>query len=415
MNWEMLTNSKLIENLGWTLVHTIWQISLIAFLLSLILRIFKNFSANARYLLAVTALGFAFILPLATFVQLTNDSAQNQSADKTFTAETANPVKSREPLPDNSQLLTNGNLQTVKLSNENNYLSFTNLQKNLNQTLLSLLPMFVLLWILGVSVFTFRLGGGVWQLRKYKTQEVSAPCEDWQKRFSALCKKLKIIQTVKILQSNLIETPIVVGWLKPLILVPTSVFLQMNPRELEAILAHELAHIRRFDNLVNFVQSFVEILFFYHPCVWWMSAVIRREREFACDDAVTGTLENPHTVYARALANLEEIRRTAKENAPPNLSMAATGGKLMLRINRILEKNTERQNPKQTLWSASLAFLLISAVVLSVFWTDSSFDVNAQSKGKNKKMAIGFVSIPPLGRVSDARKDAEATNRSRYK
>ncbi|MEJ7698910.1 MAG: M56 family metallopeptidase [Pyrinomonadaceae bacterium] len=143
------------------------------------------------------------------------------------------------------------------------------------------------------------------------------------------------------------------------------------------------------------MQSFVEILFFYHPCVWWMSAVIRREREFACDDAVTGTLENPHTVYARALANLEEIRRTAKENAPPKLSMAATGGKLMLRINRILEKNTERQNPKQTLWSASLAFLLISAVVLSVFWTDSSFDVNAQGKPKDKKMAIGFVSIPP--------------------
>jgi hypothetical protein len=127
-----------------------------------------------------------------------------------------------------------------------------------------------------------------------------------------------------------------------------------------------------------------------------MSAVIRREREFACDDAVTGTLENPHTVYARALANLEEIRRTAKENAPPKLSMAATGGKLMLRINRILEKNTERQNPKHTLWSAvGLAFLLISAVVLSVFWTDSSFDVNAQGKPKDKKMAIGFVSIPP--------------------
>ncbi len=92
-------------------------------------------------------------------------------------------------------------------------------------------------------------------------------------------------------------------------------FLQMNPRELEAILAHELAHIRRFDNLVNLAQSFVEILFFYHPCVWWMSAIIRREREFACDDAVVmmEMFENPHTVYASALANLEEIRRMAKE------------------------------------------------------------------------------------------------------
>jgi len=127
--------------------------------------------------------------------------------------------------------------------------------------------------------------------------------------------------------------------------------------------------------------------------VWWISAQVRREREFACDDAVTETPGNPHIVYASALADLEEIRRLTKEKTP-SLIMAASGGKLMQRINRILQKNTERQNPKQTLWSASLAFLLISAVMLSVFWTDSGFDVNAQSKTRNKKMAIGFVSIP---------------------
>jgi hypothetical protein len=158
------------------------------------------------------------------------------------------------------------------------------------------------------------------------------------------------------------------------------------------------------------MQSFVEILFFYHPCVWWISAVIRREREFACDDAVTEMFENPHTVYASALANLEEIRRLTRKKTPSFL-MAASGGKLMQRINRILEKNTERQNPKQSLWSASLAFLLISAVVLSVFWTDSSFEVNAQSKARDKKMAIGFVSIPPLDRMGNAPKDADATAR----
>jgi len=395
MNWDILTNSKLIADLGWTLIHAGWQISLISFVLFLTLRILKNFSANARYLMATAALGFALVLPLATFVQLTGDSARNNLAGKISVSENANSVKNREMLPDNIPPSTSNNLQIVNLPSENTFFSLESFQKNLNQTLSSFLPMFVLLWIFGVGVFTFRLGGGVWELHKYKTLEVSKPCEDWQKRFSALCEKLKIDQTVRILQSNRIKTPIVVGWLKPLILVPTSVFLQMNPRELEAILAHELAHIRRFDNLVNFAQSFVEILFFYHPCVWWMSAMIRREREFACDDAVVKMFKNPHTVYARALANLEEIRRTAKENAPPKLSMAATGGKLMLRINRILEKNTERQNPKQTLWSASLAFLLISAVVSSIFWTDSSFDVNAQSKLKNKKMAIGFVSIPP--------------------
>ena len=413
MKWEILTNSKLIENLGWTLIYTIWQISLIAFVLFLILRICKNFSANARYLLAVAALGFAFVLPLATFVQLTNDLAQNQLAEKISTWESASLVKRREALPDNFPPSPSNNLETADFSGGNSFFSLDSFQKNLNQTLSSFLPVIVLLWILGVGAFTFRLGGGIWQLHRYKTLEVSKPIKDWQQRFSALCEKLNIRQSVRILQSNLIKTPIVVGWLKPLILMPTSVFLQMNPRELEAILAHELAHIRRFDNLVNLAQSFVEILFFYHPCVWWMSAVIRREREFACDDAVVMVemFENPHTIYASALANLEEIRRTAKENHTPKLSMAATGGKLMLRINRILQKNTERQNPKQTLWSAGLALMLISAVLTNVFWSDSSFDVNAQSQPKNKKMAIGFVSIPPLDRSENPPKDADATMR----
>jgi beta-lactamase regulating signal transducer with metallopeptidase domain len=412
MIWSILINSKLIENLGWTLIHASWQISLIAFVLFLALRICKNFSANARYILAVAAFGFAFILPLATFLQLINESSQIRRADKITASENASSVKSLEPMPDNFVRSTNDNPETANLLSENRFFSLESFQKSLSQSITSLLPTFVSLWILGVGFFTFRLGNGVLHVRKYKTLGISEPCEDWQKRFSSLCEKLKIEQTVKLLQSNFIKTPIVVGWLKPLILVPTSVFLQMNPLELETILAHELAHIRRFDNLVNFAQSFVEILFFYHPCVWWMSAVVRREREFACDDAVVKMFENPHTVYASALANLEEIRQTAKENAPPKLSMAASGGKLMLRINRILEKNTERQNPKHTLWSAvGLALLLISAISTTLFWSDSRFDVNAQSKMKNKKMAIGFVSIPPLDRMENPPKDADATAR----
>jgi beta-lactamase regulating signal transducer with metallopeptidase domain len=410
MNWEILTNSKLIENLGWTLVHSVWQIVLIAFILFLVLQISNKHSANARYLFAVATLGFAFVLPLATFVQFADDSAQNQFSEKFFTAETSNLLKNEAQPPENFTLSANDKLQTANLPDENVFLSFANLQKHFKQNLVSALPMFVLLWIFGVGIFAFRLCGGVWQLHTYKTRGVLLPNKHWEERFSVLCGKLRIVQTVKLLQSNRIETPVVVGWLKPLILVPSSVFLQMNPQQLETILAHELIHIRRYDNLVNFAQSFVEILFFYHPCVWWISAVIRREREFACDDAVTETPGNPHIVYASALANLEEIRRLTKEKTP-SFSMAASGGKLMQRINRILEKNTERQNPKQSLWSASLAFLLISAVVFSVFWTDSGFDVNAQVKTRDKKMAIGFVSIPPLDRMENPPKDADATAR----
>jgi len=411
MNLEILANSTLVENLGWTLVASVWQIGLIAIVLSLVLHFFKNLSANARYLLAVAALGLTLVLPLATFVRLQNDSAQNQFSNKTYDSENADFIKAKTAILDNRLPLPQNKLQPTNLANENAFFSFENIQENFKANLASVLPLIVSVWVFGVGIFTFRLTGGVWQLHKYKTREIVDAEIEWQKKFATLCTRLKITQTVKLLQSTRVKTPIVVGWLKPVILIPASVFLQMNPAELETILAHELLHVRRYDNFVNFAQSFIEILFFYHPCGWWISGVVRREREFACDEAVLKMLDSPRCVYATALANLEEIRLRANKTLP-QISMAATGGKLMQRIERILQKNTERQlNSKHSLWSASLALLLFSVVLTSIFSTQTSVPVNAQTKIKDKKIAVGFVSIPHVERLNDPPKDSDATAR----
>ncbi|MCY7375855.1 MAG: polysaccharide deacetylase family protein [Pyrinomonadaceae bacterium] len=271
-------------------------------------------------------------------------------------------------------------------------------------------------WILGVLISAFRLTGGIWQLRIYKTRQISEPNEDWQAKFADLCERLKIKQTVKLVQSKIVETPMVIGWLKPIVLVPASVFLWMNAGELETILAHELFHIRRRDYLVNFIQSFIEILFFYHPLAWWISANIRRERECACDDAVVKMPENSNIIYANALANLEEFRRSAKQTTSPVLVAAVNGGKLMKRIERIINKNKNAGTGKfqNSLWSASLVFGLISAFVFALFSAMQQSPVNAQSKlsdNKNRKMAVGFVSIPPVDRMENPPKDADATAR----
>lgn len=401
MNREILINSNLIENIGWTLVHSVWQITLVAAVLFLIFWIFKNLSANARYLFSVCALSLIFLLTLATFVSFNNHSSQYQLNDASRSQDISSAKSDIRPTEDYPIL--NGEKSSSTSTAKFRYFSFENLPGSFRQNLASALPFIAWLWIFGVGFYTLRLGGGVWQLRKYKTQEIFEPEPKWQKRFSDLCEKFKIAQNVRLLQSNLIETPIVVGWLKPLILVPASAFLQMPPRQLETILAHELVHIRRYDNLLNFLQSFVEILFFYHPCVWWISAEIRREREFACDDAVLETLESPRLVYADALANLEEIRLLANKKTPP-VAVAASGGKLMKRIERIIEKNTEikQLSPKQSFWSASLALLLISAVLISVFSAQTALSVNAKNEINEKKLAIGFVSIPPGDRVNPA-------------
>lgn len=392
MNLENFINSKIVENLGWTLLHSIWQIALIAFVLFVLLKFFRASSANARYFVAVFALGLAVVLSVITFSQLTISSNLNHLQNTIVNSDFKEKINGDFLQAEDFSTLGKSEIQIGEITDEKPLISIENLQNIFNENLSAVLPLLVILWFLGVMFFALRLIGGAWQLHIYKTREISEPTNEWLEKFAALCDKLKIRQTVKFLQSNLIETPVVIGWLKPAILVPASVFLNISPQQLETIIAHELVHIRRYDALVNLAQSFIEILFFYHPCVWWISSVIRNEREFAADEAVIKMLENSHIVYANALANLEEIRLSANKTASSVL-VAANGGNLMQRITKILQKNTERKHVNSA-WSAMLALALLSAVLLTVFSFNTGSFVNAQTKMKNKKIAVGFVSIP---------------------
>ncbi|HEX8287959.1 MAG TPA: M56 family metallopeptidase [Pyrinomonadaceae bacterium] len=412
MNWENIVHSKIVENLGWTLAHSLWQIGLVAFVLFLLLQFTKKLSANFRYLISVFALVVSFGLPVVTYVHF----AGNREAG-IFTPKTIRPTFTEESIKENNS--TENYRAPVKLErqssdsiNENVFGSIENLRGFFANNFPAVLPFLVGLWFAGITIFSFRLCGGAWQLHRYRTRQISAPGAEWQKRFASLCEHLKINRSVKLLRSNLIETPIISGWLKPVILVPASVFLQINPRELETIITHELIHIRRYDAPVNFAQSIVEVLFFYHPCVWWISSAIRREREFAVDEAVIKTFGAERLVYANALANLEAIRQTANLELPP-LATAANGGNLMQRISKILQKNQKNTEISQSssAWSALLALAFISAIVLGVFSPGQRSFVNAQTATKNKKLAIGFVSIPPLDRTANPPKDSDATIR----
>ncbi len=409
---ENLADSQLIENLGWTLLHSIWQIAFVALWLFLALRAFAKSSANSRYLVSLFALCLAFLIPLTTFVWLSQNSANVRHGF--INTGTKNAVTINETFQPTEDVPPLKNIKSANSASENFFISVENLQTGFTENFSALSPILVGLWFLGIILFAIRLFGGIWQLHIYKTRENSSPNENWQAKFADLGERLKIKQRVKLLQSKIVETPMVIGWLKPVILVPTSVFLGINPQELEAILAHELEHIRRYDYLVNFAQNFVEIMFFYHPAVWWISANIRRERECACDDAVVRTLENSQFVYANALANLEEFRHSAKQTASPVL-VAANGGKLMKRIERIINnKNAKISVAGNSLWSASLACGLILALVLGIFSAMQQSSVNAQTKindVKGRKMAVGFVSIPPVDRMENPPKDADATAR----
>lgn len=407
MNWEIFIESKLVHDLGWTLIHSVWQIALVSMVLLTALKTLTKLSPETRYLLTVSALALSFALPLITFVQFSATETASISADTARTGPVTGEPGAARSRPETLEAPAGGG-QAAYLP-ENATLSFAALQNFFDNNLAHRIPLAVGLWLIGLAFFTVRLAGGIWQLHIYKTRQVSAPEPGWQDKFERLCETVGMSQPVRFLNSDLVDTPIVAGWLKPVVLIPASLVLQIQPRELEMIIAHELIHIRRYDPLVNLAQSAMEILFFYHPCVWWLSSQIRKEREFAADARVLEIFSDSHLTYANTLANLEEIRLRTNRHAP-SIATAANGGNLMQRIQKILQKNTETRITNSA-WSAGLAVLLISAVVIGVFSFNSSVFVNAQTKTKNRKIAVGFVSIPPVDRTENAPKDSDATAR----
>src|SRR5207302_147738 len=195
------------------------------------------------------------------------------------------------------------------------------------------LPWVVLVWFGGVVALSLRLASG-WlvtrQLGSVGTSSVPDACREAVARLAA---RLRISRPVRVLESAVVQVPAVVGWLRPVILLPASALTGLTPQQLDVLLAHELAHVRRYDYLVNLVQSAIEILLFYHPAVRWVSRRVREEREHCCDDLAVAVCGDAH-LYARALLMMESLRAKTPALA---LSAAGTqGGALLGRVRRVV-------------------------------------------------------------------------------
>jgi len=404
MTFEGILRSGLIENIGWTLVYSTWQIAAVGAVLFLILRIARG--SDVRYFLSVAALVVAALIPVVTFFSYSasRPSARNAVAEAFADGAFGAPRTSALQGP----AARTAAFSPVGSSSSERPSYLTTLRTRLSAGLEPVMPYLVGAWLIGFALFSLRLSGGIWQLRR-RRRDGEEPSSEWATRFERLCRRLRIRENVKLLVSDSVAAPIAFGVLRPLVIIPASLFMQVSPTELETLIAHELIHIRRRDQWVAMLQGVIESILFYHPAVWWISAQIRREREFAADDAVTRSFEDSHVVYASALANLEEIRHLAGHRSPRHAN-AANGGNLMERINRILKKKTEIRHTRFA-WSAGLGMLLISAALTTVFLLDGSSLINAESKASGRKLAIGFVSIPPLDRTANAPKDADATMR----
>src|SRR5947207_3471961 len=308
------------QALGWTLLHSVWQCALAAGALASLLAIVPVRAARTRYALAVTTLILMLAGPVATAVRL---RAAGPLAGAVI-APAPGASLDATPLPPPSA----GAEPAIPAAGRTG----PSLAMRLRAGLEPALPWIVVGWLAGVVILSIRLASG-WlvtrRLSSVGTQPVPPACRE---ALARLVVRLRVTRPVRVLESAVVQVPAVIGWLRPVVLLPASALTGLTPLPLDAWLAHELAHVRRYDYLVNLLQSAIETLLFYHPAVWWVSRRVRDEREHCCDDLAVAVCGDAH-FYATALVGMERLRGT-----PPAFALAATGpaGALMGRIRRLV-------------------------------------------------------------------------------
>jgi beta-lactamase regulating signal transducer with metallopeptidase domain len=290
-----LLPEELLMSLGWTLVHSLWQLVLVAGLLWLALRIFKSRVPAFKYGLSVGALVLSFCLSLGTFIY---ELAQYEKTPAFSRLELKAFVSQATFLP-----------------------SDTSLDWSITQGILWIensLPFLVNFWFLGALLFLIRLLNSLSEIRILK--KTSTPIVDFEleKVLYRLVGKLDISRQIQLKISARAITPLTFGTIKPIILLPAGLVFHLSPAQLEAIIAHELAHVKRNDYLTNLLLSSLEVIFFFHPCYWWMSNTVQELRENAADDLTVKAGVEPKNLAT----GLAEVLNFAKQN-PPELALAA--------------------------------------------------------------------------------------------
>jgi beta-lactamase regulating signal transducer with metallopeptidase domain len=347
------------QRLGWTLLHSLWQFAVIGLMLWGILALLRRRTANLRYLLACGALLAMLAGSVVTFQMLHETAATYRPIasvqSRPIVAQDLSPATdSIRPAP--SSMIEAATEKSERIAGTPNIPaeSTASILKTTIEAMEPWLPWISLAWLGGVVVLSLRnLGGwiGVRRLRRVGNQPAG---RDLAASARALIARMMISRPVRIVQSALVEVPIVVGWLKPVILMPLGILGELSPAQLEAILAHELAHVRRHDYLVNLLQTVLETLFFYHPAVWWVSRRIRVEREHCCDDAAVG-------VCGSGIGLGEALTLLASARLKINPALAASGGSLVARVRRIITRQPEGPD-RHHAW---LAGVILGGIVLA--------------------------------------------------
>ena len=301
-----LLSPSTMHFLGWTLLHFVWQGAALAALAALLMTLCRR--AQARYAIAVVALVAMLVAPAGTFYVLTHANA-------------ASP-ESFEPVAQASRAMP----RNISAAAPSAASQLSRLRQSLPWPVEGWL---VEAWLLGVAFFGLRSAGGFLLLERERRKQSGTVSDRLLTICLALQHRLGLKRVIRYCECQWLQAPAVIGWFRPIVLLPVTALTGLSEDQLQSVIAHELAHIQRFDAFVNAFQIAVETLLFYHPAVWWLNKRIRVEREHCCDDTAVSLCGNP-VEYARALTLMEEWR------SAPALAMAANRGPLSERIFRVL-------------------------------------------------------------------------------
>jgi uncharacterized protein (TIGR03435 family) len=335
--------SPLIDVAGWTLVHFVWQGAIIALLAGAALRLLRSASSQTRYVVGCAALAAMLASPIITVRLITASEPTATAIEASRSAPAANVAAAT------SALRAFVVPATDTLERRSQHTGFD-----------AFLPVAVTMWLVGVAFLLVRLAGGWWHVRRLHRTSLAMTASRWQAASERIASHLHLGCGVHVVDSPLVDTPAAIGWLRPVIVLPIAALANLAPAQVNAILAHELAHIRRHDFIVNLLQTVAETLLFYHPAVWWVSARIRTEREHCCDEVAVEVCGDA-AGYAAALAELETWR-----TGRTTLALAATGGSLLERVRRLLGVSSDDAPRSFSGMTMAAALVVLFLVVVRV-------------------------------------------------
>lgn len=311
LNW---ISPRALESLGWALLHFLWQGTALAALAAGLMAVSRK--PAIRYIVGVATLALMLIAPAATFLLFARQGVGTGDA-------TASSVPSAMWHAVKSSAAANMTIHSSAIAPS-----------------LNALPWLVEAWLFGVALLSLRSAGGFLLLERERGRRSVVVSEGLLKTCYDLQDRIGITRAIQYCECQWLQAPAVIGWFRPIVFLPASALTGLSEEQLRSVIAHELAHIRRYDPFVNVFQVGVETLLFYHPAVWWLNKRIRAEREHCCDETAV-TLCGNAVEYARALTLMEEWR------SAPVFAMAANRGPAHgTRRSRARPEDDEFRNPQ---------------------------------------------------------------------